>query len=341
MEAVNQNDKQPASASLQNMDLVLVTGANGLVGSELVQQLAGTGKRVRALYHRSKPQIQLTGVEWVQADILDVIELEDAMKGVSEVYHCAAIVSFSPKRRKLIHQTNIDGTENVVNACIDNNIRKLVYVSSVAAIGRKKDQEHVDEELKWDDHMHNSAYAKSKFLAEMSVWRGIGEGLDAVIVNPTVILGAGDWNKGSSELFKSIYKEFPWYSEGVNGFVDVQDVASVMIQLMESNISAQRFIVSAENISYKELFTSIANGFGKKVPHKRVTPFIAAVVWRLEAIKSFFSGKDPMITKETANTAQSKVYYDNTKLLKFLPGFYYTPLTQSIQRICKQLEKSA
>ncbi len=337
MEAVNQIDKEPASASDHNGGLVLVTGANGLVGLHLVQQLSGMGKRVRALYHRSKPQVNLSGVEWVRADILDVIELDEAMNGVSEVYHCAAIVSFSPKRKKLIHQTNIDGTENVVNACIEHNIRKLVYVSSVAAIGRKKGQEHVNEELKWDDHMHNSEYAKSKFQAEMHVWRGTGEGLDAVIVNPTVILGAGDWNKGSSELFKSIYKEFPWYSEGVNGFVDVQDVAKAMILLMASNITAQRFIVSAENISYKDLFTSIAAGFGKKAPHKKVTPLIAATVWRLEAVKSFFTGKDPMITKETANTAQSKVYYNNTKLLKFLPGFSYTPISQTTQRICKQL----
>ena len=172
----------------------------------------------------------------------------------------------------------------------------------------------------------------------MEVWRGIAEGLNAVIVNPTIILGAGDWNKGSSEIFKSVYNEFPYYSEGVTGFADVQDVVRAMIALMESDITPGRFIISAENISYKVLFDMIAKGFHKKSPHKKITPFMAAVVWRFAAVKSLFTNEAPFITKETARTALAKVYFDNTKLLRALPWFRYTPLQDSVERICDELK---
>jgi nucleoside-diphosphate-sugar epimerase len=194
--------------------------------------------------------------------------------------------------------------------------------------------------MNWTEETSNSEYGKTKFLAEMEVWRGIGEGLNAVIVNPTIILGNGDWNKGSSSVFKSAYNEFPWYTEGTTGFVDVLDVVEAMIQLMNSNIVAQRFILSAETSTYKDLFTLIANAFNKKPPSKLVTPFIAAVVWRLEAFKAKFSGKQPLLTKETAKTAQAKVSFNNQKLLQYLPSFSYTSLPTSIQRICKELKQT-
>jgi nucleoside-diphosphate-sugar epimerase len=159
------------------------------------------------------------------------------------------------------------------------------------------------------------------------------------MVNPTIILGAGDWNTGSSEIFKTIYKEFPYYSDGVTGFVDVDDVVRAMIALMNSNISAERFIVSAENISYKELFDMIAEAFHKKLPHKKITPFMAASVWRLEALRNLFTGKAPFITKETARTALAKAYFDNSKLLQALPSFNYTPVRNSVERICNELKQ--
>jgi nucleoside-diphosphate-sugar epimerase len=171
----------------------------------------------------------------------------------------------------------------------------------------------------------------------MEVWRGIAEGLRAVIINPSVILGAGDWNKGSSEMFKTVYNEFPYYSTGVNGFVDVKDVVAAMIALMQSDIVAERFIVSAANISYEELFTMIATAFQKKPPSKKVTPWMAAVIWRIEKIKTLFTGKAPFITKETAGTALAKAYFDNARLLKALPGFQYTPIQKTIESICHEL----
>ena len=278
-------------------------------------------------------------VEWVKADILDIVALEEAMQGVNQVYHCAAIVSFNPKQKHALHKTNIEGTANVVNACLNANISKLLFVSSVAALGRIREDKPIDESMNWTEETSNSEYGKSKFLAEMEVWRGIGEGLNAVIVNPTIILGSADWDKGSAKIFKTVYNEFPWYTEGTTGFVDVVDVANAMIQLMKSDIEAQRFILSAETTSYKNLFYKIAAAFNKKPPHKKVTPFIAAIVWRLEALKGKLTGTEPLLTKETAKTAQAKVSFDNTKLKKHLPNFSYTPLQNSIERICAELKQ--
>ncbi|CAN5541983.1 NAD-dependent epimerase/dehydratase family protein [soil metagenome] len=319
---------------------ILVTGASGLVGSHLVQLLIQQGKKVSALYRSSIPAFEHANkVEWIKGDILDVILLEEALTGIQQVYHCAAIVSFNPKEKKELHATNIEGTANVVNACLNAGVGKLLHVSSVAALGRIRVNETITEKMKWSPQTSNSEYGKTKHLAEMEVWRGVGEGLNAVIVNPTIILGAADWNNSSTAIFKNVYKEFPWYTEGMTGFVDVVDVVRSMTMLMDSDISSERFIISAENTTYHHLFDLIAEKFGKRLPHKRVTPFIASMVWRLEKIKSVFTGKNPLFTKETAATAQAKVHFDNSKLLKYLPSFSYQPLGQSIQRICGEFRK--
>lgn len=314
---------------------ILVTGATGLVGSCLIEMLLKQEKNVKALYRSVIPSFPFTDkVKWVKGDILEIDSLGDAMKDVHQVYHCAAIVSFNPKLKALLNKSNIEGTANVVNTCITAGVEKLLHVSSVSALGRIRENAIIDETMNWSEDTSNSEYGKTKFLAEMEVWRGIGEGLKAVMVNPTIILGPADWEKGSSAIFKNVYKEFPWFTDGVTGFVDVQDVAKAMIMLMESDISAQRFIISADNISYGDLFTMIANAFGKKPPYKKVTPLIAEIVWRLEALKAGFSGKQPLLTKETARTAQAKVYFDNKKLLQFLPTFQYSDMQQTVQRVC-------
>jgi dihydroflavonol-4-reductase len=321
--------------------MILVTGGTGLVGSHLITRLVKQGRPVKALYRSAIPKIEgYEDVDWIQGDILDVVALQEAMHDVEEVYHCAAIVSFSPRTKDQMFKTNIEGTANVVNACLEGGVKKLCFVSSVSALARMTTSREIDETMNWTEETSNSNYGKSKYLAEMEVWRGIGEGLQAVIVSPTIILGFGDWTKGSASIFKSAYQEFPWYTEGVTGFVDVEDVVRAMVELMDNNMSKQRFIISEGNYKYKEVFTKIARCFGKKPPHKKVTPFIASVVWRLEAIKAKLSGKDPLLTRETANTAQTIVHFNNSKLKKFLPDFEYTPLDETIQRVCKELQNT-
>ncbi|HJV20987.1 MAG TPA: NAD-dependent epimerase/dehydratase family protein [Sediminibacterium sp.] len=320
--------------------MILITGATGLVGSHLIQQLIQEGKSVRALYRSTIPSMKGSeAVEWVKGDILDTGSLEDATQEVDQVYHCAAMVSFLPSQKKVLNKTNIEGTANVVNACINTGVKKLLFVSSVAALGRIREDQSIDETMNWTPETSNSEYGKTKFMAELEVWRGMGEGLDIAIVNPVIILGAANWNGGSSGIFKSAYNEFPWYTEGVSGFVDVKDLVRAMTLIMQSPVSGERFIISGTNSTYRDVFTMIAKEFHKKPPYKKVTPLLAEIIWRLEALKAKFTGRNPLLTKETARTAQAKVSFNNSKLLKRFPEFSYTPLAQSISRICTEMLK--
>jgi dihydroflavonol-4-reductase len=319
--------------------MILVTGGSGLVGGVLIKQLLAKGHKVTALVNKTP----LCGhdsnlLTTVQADILDVVSLEEAFKGVEQVYHCAAFVSFNPRHRETLFKVNVTGTANIVNASLDAGVKKLVHVSSVAALGRIRKGETVTEKMQWTPETSNSLYGKSKYLGEMEVWRGIGEGLNAVIVNPSIIIGEADWNQSSMRIFKNVHDGFPWYAEGVSGWVDVADLVRVMMLLMESDIAAEKFIVSGENKSFHDVLDMIADAFGKKRPHKRVTPFLAALIWRLEGMKARITGKEPLLTKETVNTAQTAVYYDNGKIRQSLPGFAFTPLEETINRVCGYLK---
>lgn len=319
---------------------VLVTGGSGLLGSNLIQQLISEGQKIKALYRNEIPNIfGKEKVTWVRGDILDVISLEEAIADVQHVYHCAAIVSFNGNEKNKLFQTNIEGTANVVNTCLAAGVKKLCFVSSVAAFGKSKRNVEISEKTTWSEESNSSNYGKTKHLAEVEVWRGIAEGLDAVIVNPSIILGAGGWNEGSTKIFKTAYEAFPWYTEGITGFVDVRDVAKAMIQLMGSSIANERFIISAYNVSYKEVFTMAAEAFHKKAPHKKVSRLMAEIVWRTEAIKSLFTGEKPLLTRETAQAAQEAVFFNNSKLKTYLPSFTYTPLKETIQRVCMELKE--
>lgn len=310
------------------------------MGGALIKQLLAEGKPVTALVNNTPPAEDKTGLlKTVKGDILDVVALEEAMQGIEQLYHCAATVSFDPRQRRTLFKVNVEGTANIVNAALEAGVKKMVHVSSVAALGRIRKGETVTEKMQWTPETSNSLYGKSKYMGEMEVWRGIGEGLNAVIVNPSLIIGEADWNKSSMRIFKNVYDGFPWYSNGITGWVDVQDVVRAMMLLMNSDVSEEKFILSGENKSYREVLNMIADAFGKKRPNKKVTPFIAALVWRLEAIKSKFSGKEPLLTKETVATAQSAVYYDHSKILEYLPGFKFTPLEETVKRTCDYLVK--
>ena len=316
---------------------ILVTGGSGLVGNELITQLLDAGERVTVIQHASSIHISHPNLSILQCDILDVLLLEEIMQDITHVYHAAALVSYSPKDKKQLLKINVEGTANVVNACINNHVQKLVHVSSVAALGRIRNGEQVSEKMNWTEETSNSIYGKSKYYGELEVWRGAAEGLQVVIVNPSLIFGGTNWESGSSAIFKKAYEEFPWYTNGVTGIVDVRDVARAMIALMKSDITSERFILNGENLSYKDIFTTIANGFDKKPPSKKVTPFLAEIVWRMEAIKSRITNKKSLLTKETARTAQAKVYFDNQKILKALPQFHFTNIKDTIEFTCNRL----
>ncbi|TWI81485.1 nucleoside-diphosphate-sugar epimerase [Lacibacter cauensis] len=322
--------------------MVFVTGGAGLVGSALLKQLLQEKQGpIKALYRTSMPLLlseeEKQQIEWIKGDVLDVNLLDEIMQDCEEVYHSAAVVSYHSSRREQMYKINIEGTANMVNMALANNIRKFIHVSSVAAIGRLRAGEKINEKTEWTEETNNSHYGKTKFLSEMEIWRGIGEGLNAAIVNPSVILGESNWENGSVAIFKKIYNQFPWYTNGGTGFVDAKDVAAVMIRLMKSDITAERFLLSAEHLSFKELFTKIAAGFGVRAPQRLAQPWMGGIVWRLEALKAMFSKKEPLLTKETASTAQVKTFYDASKVQQMLPGFQFTPIDETIERTCNWL----
>lgn len=325
---------------------ILVTGGTGFLGSYILKALIEKGYQVRALCRSNKrpfyiPPAILDKVEWVEGDVLDVVSLDDAMKGIDAIIHAAAVVSFQRSDRQLMQSVNVEGTANVVNLALENNVTRLVHVSSVAALGRSEQGGEVNEEKKWEENKLTTHYARSKFKAELEVWRGMAEGLDAVIMNPSTILGYGDWHQSSCAIFRNIYKGFKWYSPGINGFVDVEDTARAALLLLESNISGERFIINGDNWPFKQLMFTIADRFGVKRPARLATPLLTGIAWRLEAFKSFFTRQKPLLTRESARVAHSFTRFSNLKLLQALPGFTFTPLEQSIENACRMYSQAA
>jgi dihydroflavonol-4-reductase len=327
---------------MENNNMVLVTGGTGFLGSYIIKHLVEKGYRVRAIRREKAvlpfyiPKEIFEKVEWIQGDILDVLSLEEAMEGVDQIIHAAAVVSFLKADRKKMYQVNVEGTANVVNIALEKNVRRLVYISSVAALGRTAHGGSVNEDRKWEDNKVNTHYARSKYKAELEVWRGSGEGLNTIILNPGTILGYGDWYSSSCAIFRSVYNEFKWYSPGINGFVDVDDVARATVLFMESNINDQRYIVNGDNWHFKKLLETIAENFKKKKPSKQTTLTLIALAWRMEKLKSFFNGHRPLLTRESARIAHSKTYFENAKLLAALEGFSFTPLQESIEKACEK-----
>ena len=325
--------------------MILVTGGTGLLGSHLLLELVRNGKKVRAQY-RTKSKIDsvlslfrsyeenadalFRAIEWVEGNVLDVPAMEEALDGVTQVYHCAASVAFNKKDHELMHKINAEGTANLVNLCLEKENVRFCHVSSVAAIGRDGSDKPIDEKVEWTESLHNSEYARSKHFAELEVWRGVEEGLEAFIVNPSLIIGPGDWSASSSAMFKRAWKGIPFYTTGGNCFVDVRDVASAMIGLMDSGVAKQRFIIGAENRTYKDVFERIARFMGKQPPTLKANSFLLGIAWRVEVVKSALTGKKPFITKEIAHNSAQMNRYDNSKLLMQLPDFRYRDLNETL-----------
>ena len=322
--------------------MIVITGCNGLAGSFIARKFLQEGFKIRAL-KRAGSDLSLiadiaSDIEWIEGDVLDLAQLSAAMQGADAVIHAAAIVSFVPADRENMLKVNVEGTSNVVNSCLATGIKKMCFVSSVAAIGRKKNVWQVGEESQWEESPYNSAYAKSKYLAELEVWRGIAEGLPAVIGNPSVILGPGNWHKSSAKLFKYIWDEKPFYTAGSMNYVDVRDVADIIFKLINSEITSERFILNAGSIKIKDLFGKIAAAFGKKKPAIQVTPFMAQIAWRLEFLRSLISRSSPLITRETALLAQKDYFYTNQKVQQTLQ-YTFRNLEDTISWTCRKLSK--
>ncbi len=322
---------------------VFVTGATGFLGSYLTRYLVKKGYKVKGLKRNTSRMDLLAGcenqVDWIVGDILDVPLLEEAIEDCDWVFHCAAIVSFDPKMKQTMMNINIKGTANIVNICLHHNIEKLIHVSSIAALGRPEHETQITENTKWVESKYNTAYAESKFKSELEVWRGSVEGLNVGIVNPSVILGAGFWNQGSCKLFQKVEDGLSFYTEGSNGFVDVRDVAQSMILLAESSMNNERYIINGANLKFKDFFEKISILMDKPLPSRKVTPFLAAIAWRMEKIRSLFTGKTPLLTQETVRTASLSYGYSNEKSIQDL-NMNYRPIQKTIAETVKSFQEA-
>jgi dihydroflavonol-4-reductase len=333
--------------------MILVTGGTGFIGSYLLYSLVNDGCEVKALYRESSsfamtkrifgymsdvPEKLFAQIQWVKGDLLDIHSLSEALQGIDEVYHCAAIISFDPREREKMIRSNIDGTSNLVNACLVSGVRKFCHVSSIAALGRAEKDGLIDEQTQWKPSRHNSGYAISKYGAEREVWRGAAEGLQVVIVNPSIILGAGKPSQSSVRFLIVLRKYSRFYTNGINGYVDVRDVVKIMRILMESSITNKRFVLNSQNLTYRELISHIAMECDRTLPKIRIPRIALSLAWRLEKLRSMFTGNRPLVTRETARTSLNNNRYSSAEVIKELT-IEFIPIRQTISDIFGLMNK--
>ncbi|MDT7829189.1 NAD-dependent epimerase/dehydratase family protein [Pricia sp. S334] len=332
--------------------MILVTGGTGLVGAHLLFKLAESGHSIKAIhrkgsnlervekifgyYHEASADLFKT-IEWIEADINDIPALEVAFLGVTQVYHAAALISFNPRDSKKLQKTNIEGTANIVNLCIDNSVEKLCYASTIGAIGKSAHSNHASENTPWTPQEAN-VYGLSKHAAEMEVWRGSQEGLPVVMVNPGVIIGPGFWDSGSGALFTTAQNTYGFYPPGGTGFISVHDVVDMMYGLMESNNKNERFIAVAKNWTYQKILTEITLELGIKPPKRRLK------FWQLEIgrwfdwTKDLFFRNGRTITKSHIKSLKNRQIFDNGKISSAL-DFEFRPIQDEIRFCCQKFKE--
>ncbi|MCK5136478.1 MAG: NAD-dependent epimerase/dehydratase family protein [Bacteroidales bacterium] len=326
--------------------MILVTGGTGLLGSHLLLELVRKHEEVVALkrpssgleevkrvfsYYSNEAEELFRLIDWVDADLMNYAEVERVMIDIDQVYHCAAMVSFRPRDRKKMINFNTECTTNIVNACIEMRVDKLLHVSSSSAIGKAPEGSPADESKIWARTKTSTSYSVSKFRSEMEVWRGIEEGLKAVIVNPTIILGPGFWDRGSSSMFGRVAGGMRYATPGVTGYVGVQDVVLAMTRLMASDVFGERYIVSSGDFSYREMLEMIAGALGKPRTLKPVSPSTLRFLSRVDAVAGFFTGKR-RITGEQAKAAYHKARFSSQKVIE-ATGMEFTPVEKAIEHV--------
>ena len=320
--------------------MIFVTGGTGLIGSYLLRALRARELAVRALHRGVIPPDAAPGVEWLAGDLLDTEQLRVALTpDVTHVFHCAGLVSYAPQDEDLLLAVNVQGTAVVVDACLERPGIRLVHVSSVAALGGPAAGTQpgpdgfswVTEAATWDLGAAHPAYATSKYLGELEVWRGVAEGLDAVMVNPSVVLGPGDWNRSSTRLLRYAHQQHRFYTRGLLNFVDVRDVVSQLLALAFDypQLRGERYILSAEAVPLGDFFAATAVAMQRRAPSVAVPDWAAEVIWRLEHARALLTGARPLITRDTARAGRYPVVYGHAKV-QSATGLAFRPLADTL-----------
>lgn len=303
---------------ISKRDRIFVTGATGFVGSYIVRALIRDGYTNIICLTRSTEKDPFIAdfaskVTWIKGDILDLPLLMGVLKDVDVIIHAAALVTFHTNKKKSLIATAMEGTANLVNVAIDNSVKKFIHISSVAALGRRKKYENINEKSIFNHTEYDTTYGLSKFLAEQEVWRAHAEGLPVTVLNPALVLGAGSWEKSSIKIFKRVLNGASFFPLGSNGVVDVRDIAHATILALSPEVDGERFIISAENISFKTLLDTIAQNLNVRKPKYSLTPILSSIIWRVYSILSWFQKKSPLLTRETAKSMSVTSLYDNSK----------------------------
>ncbi|HET8885362.1 MAG TPA: NAD-dependent epimerase/dehydratase family protein [Salinimicrobium sp.] len=324
--------------------MILVTGGTGLVGAHLLLQLTSSGEKVRAIYRKnnlhqvldtfsfyhSKEEARnlYNQIEWVKADVLDIPALTDAFKNIDRVYHCAALVSFDMADSRKLRKVNIEGTANVVNLCIASEVKKLCFVSSIATLNKTVGSEKITEETAWNPSIFHTDYEITKYGAEIEVWRATQEGVNAIIVNPGIILGPG--YSGSADIFLKVKNGLKFHFPKITGFVGVHDVVNAMVALMNSNIKNEHFILVSENESFKNVLEKIAFHLNQKPPTISLKPWMVKMGWFLQFFYGLFGGKK-QLNRDSSKSLFETSIYSNEKTLNNL-NFQFEPLEKVISK---------
>ncbi len=279
------------------------------------------------------PHQFLQKIEWVEADLCDRMALEEIIPPGCLVYHCAAEVSFSPSDMRKVYRTNVEATRTLVDVCLEQKISRFLHVSSIAAVGRNEDGGVSREDEPWSGRK-SKGYGDSKLQAELEVWRGMAEGLHAVIVNPSVILGAGHWKRSSARIFDTIYRGLKYFTRGVTGYVDARDVARAMVLLMNSDKEGVRYILSAENLSFEEIFSLVAKHLGVPPPRVYVGKKMGSLTWRVERILSLLTGHAPRVTQQSIQAAHEKSFYSSDKFSADF-NFEFRPVEETVKYVAE------
>ncbi len=329
--------------------MILVTGGTGLVGSHLLYHLTKMSKRsIRAIkrgkdvtsvlnlfkFYDNNYQKLFNKIEWVEADVTDISSLEVAFEGVEKVFHCAAIISFNPKEKELMHNINVKGTRNIINLSLEYQVKKICHVSSIAALGSAKKNELTSEKCEWKADECTSRYSLSKHLSEIEVWRGFAEGLNTVIINPSAVIGPSERKSGTALIFKTALEGNRFYPLGSNSFVCVNDVAKIMIQLINSSITGEQFIITSENLSHKALGDFVSEALGVRKLTIPITPMLGAFACTIEKVKALFFKHNPLITKEILQEANACVSYSNKKIKEAI-GYEFTAIKDAVYNTSK------
>ena len=328
--------------------MILVTGGTGLVGSHLLYKLTQNHSKIRATY-RTQEKVDMarnvfsyytdnvdalfSKIDWVEASLNDIPKLELAFEGVTHVYHCAALVSFDPGQYHTLRKVNIEGTANIVNLCVSHQVKRICYVSSVAATGQSDNGKEITEETPWNQEADHSVYAITKYGAELEIWRGTQEGVPAVIVNPGIIVGPGFWRDSSGSLIRFIDKGLKYYTTALSGYVDIDDVVDPMIQLMNSSIENERYILVAENLSFQDFATSVSKALNVNPPRKKIKTWQLKLAWRLDWLNAFLRKKRRKLTRQAVYSLTHDSIYSSEKIKSTL-NYKFLSLDDSIRKTC-------